>query len=410
MRIKRSINIDMMRLSFFSPLFLVDLNLGLAITLLSKCTSPHIMAVPDGAACYFCLGEEADEEGKPLVRDCSCRGDSAGFVHLSCLVNYATQKSNNDGEYIDSFTEPWLKCTNCKQPFQGQLSLDMSSAFVSFAEATYGHADNDIYDRLKIMASLRLEIESSRSITCTETFKLERERTAKKMLSMVDQTKKELKLNSWIHLPHDSEEYQLYRTICINYEGFGYKVLGLGAMYEISPNNYCRENMEIANNYFKKARAIYNLVGMPDEAKKMDIHIEFSSSVIHAAANDERVVSAIPTISMMQNSMLQNSREIYERSLNAKGIDSEDTIRSGLIFAKSLRRDANHSIESERLVTKLATISRRVHGPDHRMTIESDKLLELCKEQRFVIVLLMTKYSRLCDTKMTEKSALSRAP
>ena len=70
---------------FFSAtiLLVLELNLGLAITLPSKCTSPHIMAAPDGAACYFCLGEEADEEGKPLVRDCSCRGDSAGFVHLS---------------------------------------------------------------------------------------------------------------------------------------------------------------------------------------------------------------------------------------------------------------------------------------------------------------------------------------
>ena len=37
-------------------------------------------AIPDGAACYFCLGVKADEEGMPLVRDCSCRGGSAGTV------------------------------------------------------------------------------------------------------------------------------------------------------------------------------------------------------------------------------------------------------------------------------------------------------------------------------------------
>lgn len=36
-------------------------------------------------ACYFCLEEGDDEEGKPPVRDCSCRGDSAGFAHFSCL-------------------------------------------------------------------------------------------------------------------------------------------------------------------------------------------------------------------------------------------------------------------------------------------------------------------------------------
>ena len=40
--------------------------------------------------------EEADDE-MPLVRDCSCRGDS-GFAHLSCLKTYAEQKSKRAGE------------------------------------------------------------------------------------------------------------------------------------------------------------------------------------------------------------------------------------------------------------------------------------------------------------------------
>jgi hypothetical protein len=31
------------------------------------------MSVPGAAACYFCLEEGDDDEGKPLVRDCSCR-------------------------------------------------------------------------------------------------------------------------------------------------------------------------------------------------------------------------------------------------------------------------------------------------------------------------------------------------
>ena len=46
------------------------------------------MAVPNGAECYMCLHGDNDDEGKPLVHDCSCRGD-AGFVYLSCLIKYA---------------------------------------------------------------------------------------------------------------------------------------------------------------------------------------------------------------------------------------------------------------------------------------------------------------------------------
>jgi hypothetical protein len=36
-----------------------------------------------------------------------------------------------------------------KQPFQGQLSIDESSACVSFAEATHGHVGNSKWDKLK---------------------------------------------------------------------------------------------------------------------------------------------------------------------------------------------------------------------------------------------------------------------
>ena len=115
--------------------------------------------IPGGAACYFCLGEEADEEGKPLERNCSCRGDSAGFAHLSCLTKYAKQKSKqaSDGD-ICAFFNPWRFCNNCKQPFQGQLSIDMASAFFSFAEATYGHEGNSKWDKMKVIDSLRSKI------------------------------------------------------------------------------------------------------------------------------------------------------------------------------------------------------------------------------------------------------------
>jgi hypothetical protein len=65
----------------------------------------------DGEVCYFCL-EEADKEGKPPVRDCACRGDSAGFAHLSCLVNYAERKSK--AAILSEFHIPWKFCNNCK--------------------------------------------------------------------------------------------------------------------------------------------------------------------------------------------------------------------------------------------------------------------------------------------------------
>ena len=57
-------------------------------------TSHGVKAViPEGAMCFICLGEGDDDEGGPLVRDCSCRGDSAGFAHLSCIIQTQSKKA-----------------------------------------------------------------------------------------------------------------------------------------------------------------------------------------------------------------------------------------------------------------------------------------------------------------------------
>ena len=110
------------------------------------------VSIPDSATCYFCLDEGLDDEGGPLVRDCSCRSNPAGFAHPSCIVKYAKQKSRlrSDG-FFNKVT--WLHCPNpnCKQLYKNQLSLDLSSTFVTFAEETYGRTGND---KLYLMTAL----------------------------------------------------------------------------------------------------------------------------------------------------------------------------------------------------------------------------------------------------------------
>ena len=56
-------------------------------------TSSLVSGDDDGAVCYLCLDGGADEADQPMRRDCACRGTDAGFVHLSCLTNYAETKS-----------------------------------------------------------------------------------------------------------------------------------------------------------------------------------------------------------------------------------------------------------------------------------------------------------------------------
>ena len=78
----------------------------------------------DGPSCWICLEEGPDESGNGIVRDCACRGDSAGFAHLSCLIQYAEKKCHEEyallasrgGRVVDEkFKDCWRNCPICKQ-------------------------------------------------------------------------------------------------------------------------------------------------------------------------------------------------------------------------------------------------------------------------------------------------------
>jgi len=116
------------------------------------------------------------------------------------------------------YAMPWHTCNHCKQPFQNQLSLDLASAFVSFAEATFGR-EGERWDKLLVMSSLRSQIEAlkhfkPKSIIDKAIFNENITSHINKLLSLVDQAKKELKMSGWIHMPKDSEEYKYYNSKC----------------------------------------------------------------------------------------------------------------------------------------------------------------------------------------------------
>jgi hypothetical protein len=77
----------------------------------------------DEAVCYLCLDGGADESGQPLRRDCACRGTDAGFVHLSCLTNYAAAKSEQ-ARGMQEFRVPWRECPGCHQYYQNELGIE----------------------------------------------------------------------------------------------------------------------------------------------------------------------------------------------------------------------------------------------------------------------------------------------
>ena len=178
------------------------------------------------------------------------------------------------------------------------------------------------------------------------------------LISTVNKTKKDFNMSRWIHMPKLSEEYEYYRLMCGNYEGFAYEMLGITVLRT-------EEGMMTAITHFKKARAFYNLIGMAEAAKRVEGKIDGVTAQMQS--NDERISPAAAC-------------SLYENNLKRNGMDSEDTIRAGILYSRGLRGDS-HCIEAERLVTKLSAVSRRVLGPDHKTTFKANEVLKEFKER-----------------------------
>jgi hypothetical protein len=96
----------------------------------------------------------ATMEGTPLVRDCSCRG-LAGFAHLACIAKAAKHKCRlAAAEDVTAFVELWQNCPGCKQQYMNQLSINLADAFIAFAETSYWHLGNGMWDKMKVMAAI----------------------------------------------------------------------------------------------------------------------------------------------------------------------------------------------------------------------------------------------------------------
>jgi hypothetical protein len=88
------------------------------------------------AVCYLCLDGGVDETNQPLRRDCACRGTDAGYVHLSCLTNFAETKSKQARDMND-FVNPWGTCPSCHHEYQNELGIDIANKFVLFVRKQY---------------------------------------------------------------------------------------------------------------------------------------------------------------------------------------------------------------------------------------------------------------------------------
>jgi hypothetical protein len=306
---------------------------------MNPCASSSLAstASDDGeAACYLCLDGDLDDDGQPLRRDCACRGTDAGFVHLSCLANYAATKSMQ-ANGMNEFTDPWETCPSCHQDYQNELRIDIASKFVSFIRRQYPRDTQKQVDAL----GLKLYALGSMFKRLQPVQKRELGVTANVLLSLIDRIKAEVSLLPMRYSRFESYAYHTHGQIALD-EG-------------------TEESARRAVTHFEKQLEVYKAIGDDEGVATAKTNIAIAKSKYVGGNNNEELLNA--------------SLELYELRVAEWGEEHEYTIRAGKIYAIDLQK-ANRGGEAGELLMKILATSKQIFGSDHKITKEVESELK----------------------------------
>ena len=290
------------------------------------------------AVCFLCLD---GGESEPLRRDCSCRGTDAGFVHLSCLTNYAANKNKEwDGRDTNDFQNPWKLCSNCHQTFQNELRIDIATEFVSFVRRQYPRDTQMQVEALynKMMA-FTLMFDRLQPVQ-----KKEAGVTANVLLLLITRMKND-------EPPLQTRYYQ--------FEANAYSTQG-----KIALDEGTKESAKRAVAHFEKQLKVHESIGDADGVARVTYNIAHAKSKCGGGNSEE--------------GGLKTLQELYELRIAEYGKEHAITIEAGKSYALELQK-ANRKGEAIELLTKLLSTSKRVLGPHHKITKEVESTLELIR-------------------------------
>ena len=326
--------------------------------------SKHTVTMSEAPICWICLSESPDASGKPLVRECSCRGTS-GWAHVSCIIDWASNnernKTSSTGSATTAVDDGFMVCPNCKQMYQKGLKSELSKAQVAFVEQEYGLDDGDNVNVVAITMRANALNMRMTMIDCEkEQDVIEGEELCSKILQLIEHTKTTA-----------AEESFITRLEAPGYMAIGSYHMRLGFRFGFTE---WRESLQKAKEYFGLATEIY---------KKDGDSISLMASERMVAVVDSRLIGSV--LETPPADQVQLKRKTYQFYLEKLGQEHTQTIDSGVQFGEALF-DSYMTIESERLLSRLHEVSLRVHGVEHDSTICVEKTLQRVKERRVCVI------------------------
>ena len=282
----------------------------------------------DGVAvCYLCLGGGLDDADQPLRRDCACRGTDAGFVHLSCLTEYAASKSEQSLGMIE-FVKPWRVCPGCNQKYQNELAVDIANKFVSFVR----RQDPDDTKRQVEALYVKLRVLMGMLVRLQPVQKREAGVTANVLLSMIDRMKGVVSPLPRRYSQMEADTYNVHGCIALD-EGTD-------------------ESARRAVTHFENA---------------LEVHVSIGDVGGIATAKQNIAIAKSKYEGGMNSETLKASEELYEMRVAEHGEGNEYTIEAGKFYAINLQK-TNREEEARELLTKLLATSKQVLGTNHKTT------------------------------------------
>ena len=282
-----------------------------------------------------------------IRRDCSCRGSSSGYAHISCIVTMSQKKSRAwDGEVFYEYIKWWTECQICYQDFRNGLAVDLASEFVSFVDQIRQNFLREQkhqahIEALHIQHTALLDKNDEATDEQTEEARV----IANKLISIVRYMEcKFTKISDSVYA----------------FEADAYSCLG-----NISLRKGTVESGKEALGYFEKCKDIW-----------VRLKHDFALTII-----ENNIVLAKAECGEVNETNKEEAVESFLKEYNGyvKTFGPYDlgTLHSGIHLFLALE-NANRRRQAANFIAKLAARSKQVHGKDHGMTrkIESYYLPE----------------------------------
>jgi hypothetical protein len=285
-------------------------------------------------SCWICLGDEADKSER-LRRDCSCRGTDAGFIHLSCLVEYAKKKNQEWDEAgcrdMVALQRPWRDCPNCHQRYENALSVVISNEFVSFILKEQPNNKQKQIEALRFrLSSLYESLKPTQLDAAKEV--------ATRILGLIGQMKVETR--PFLHI-----EYYMH------IEATTYYALGV-----ITCKMKTKEGGQEALAHFNKCLDLSMAINFVELTARAKCRISFMKSRYEGEE-----------IKQHTEERLKICQDWHEHCVTTYGEEHAGNIGTGVNLAIALS-NAHHNIEAAKLLTGMVSVSERVHGSQHETT------------------------------------------